>query len=108
MSNRYSKIKELRNINPYTGTLGTLYRDTTYYPPIPDSEDDIWIITDFNDRYDLLANRFYGDITLWWIIPAANPNEINFDSLHPGAGKQLRVPTNLNEILINYTKFNDI
>ena len=47
--NRYSSIKELRNINPYAGTLGAWYRDTTYYPPIPESEDDIWIITDFND-----------------------------------------------------------
>tara|TARA_Y100001963_G_scaffold156896_1_gene251631 strand:- start:253 stop:576 length:324 start_codon:yes stop_codon:yes gene_type:complete len=106
--NRYSSIKELRNINPTVGTLGCLYRDTTYYPEIPFSEDDIYVITDFTDRYDTLAERFYGDITLWWIIPAANPSVINFDSLLPGPGTQLRIPTNLNDVLMNYKKFNDI
>ena len=88
--------------------MGTLYRDTTYYPEIPQSEDDIWVITDFTDRYDLLAYRFYEDTTLWWIIPAANPYNVAFDSFFPGPGKQIRIPTNINQILMDYKTFNDI
>ena len=106
--NRYSRIKELRYINPCVGTIGDLYRDTTYYPEIPHSEDDVWVITDFTDRYDRLANQFYGDITLWWIIPQANPDVIGFDSMLPGPGKQIRIPTNINDVLTNYNQFNEI
>ena len=39
------------------------------------------LLLDFGDRLDLLANQFYGDVTLYWIISTANPNYINFGSL---------------------------
>lgn len=35
-------------------------------------DDDIYIITQESDRLDLLANEFYNDSRLWWIIAQAN------------------------------------
>ena len=74
---RYATIKTLRNTNENVGTLGTVYYRNTKYPEIPLSENDIYVLTDFGDRLDLLANQFYNDVTLYWIIAAANPNEQN-------------------------------
>ena len=72
--NRYQKIKKIRNENQFVGTIGDQYYRTNYYPEIPPLETDIYVETEFGDRLDLLANRFYGDVTLYWIIATANPN----------------------------------
>ena len=48
-----------------------VYR-TTYYPPIPISDDDKFIRVKDGDRLDTLAHRFYKDVTLWWILAKAN------------------------------------
>ena len=79
--NRYQGIRELRNINPIAGPLGTLYYKNVRYPEVPESPNDIWVITEWGDRLDILANTFYQDVTLYWIISIANPNYIKFDSL---------------------------
>ena len=106
--NRYSSITLLRNENPNVGTLGTQYYKTTIYPEIPLSENDIYVITDFGDRLDLLAYQFYQDVTLYWIISAANPNSIQFGSIFIPQGTQLRIPTNINEIINSYKNLNNI
>lgn len=106
--NRYTNIEKLRNTNENVGTLGTQYYRTNFYPEIPESENDIWVITDFGDRLDLLANQFYGDVTLYWVIAAANPNKINFGSLFINEGTQLRIPTNVGDIIFSYNKLNTI
>lgn len=36
------------------------------------------------DRVDLLAHRYYGDPTLWWIIARANPEIMDWHVLPPG------------------------
>ena len=43
------------------------------------------------DRYDLLANIYYEDSTLWWVISKANYS-LSQDSLIPPVGAQLRIP----------------
>jgi hypothetical protein len=106
--NRYSSITLLRNENPNVGTLGTQYYKTTFYPEIPLSENDIYVITDFGDRLVLLAYQFYQDVTLYWIISAANPNSIQFGSIFIPQGTQLRIPTNINEIINSYNNLNNI
>ena len=105
---RYSKIKTLRNTNENVGTMGTLYHRNNTYPEIPELENDIWVITDFGDRLDLLANQFYNDVTLYWIIAAANPNKINFGSLFINEGTQLRIPINTSNIIDSYNRLNTV
>lgn len=60
-------------------------------PTIPRANDDIYVICTFGDRLDLLASKYYGDSTLWWIISAANP-ELRKDSLYLEPGLQVRIP----------------
>jgi phage tail protein X len=81
------------------------YRSSTRYPDIPLSENDMFIYTMRGDRLDNLAYQFYGDPTLWWIIQIANPDLPN-DSLYPTLGFQLRIPSNVNQILSNFEKLN--
>ena len=104
--NRYQGIRELRNINPIAGPLGTLYYRDVKYPEVSESPNDIWVITEWGDRLDILANQFYQDVTLYWIIAIANPNYIKFDSLFIKEGIQIRIPTDTSEILRSYNRLN--
>jgi hypothetical protein len=105
---RYATIKTLRNTNENVGTLGTVYYRNAKYPEIPLSENDIYVLTDFGDRLDLLANQFYNDVTLYWIIAAANPNEVSFGSLFVDEGTQLRIPVNISSIIDSYIELNSL
>lgn len=105
---RYTDIQKLKNTNENVGTLGTQYYKPNFYPEIPERADDIWVITDFGDRLDLLANQFYQDVTLYWIIAAANPNKISFGSLFINEGTQLRIPIDVNSIIGSYNRLNAI
>lgn len=104
--NRYNNIKKLRNQNEFVGTLGTQYYGFIQYPEIPINENDIWVETEFGDRLDLLANRFYGDVTLYWIISSANPDKINMGSLTLPIGSQIRIPTDITNIIDDYNLIN--
>ena len=76
-----------------------------FYPNIPLSESDVYVITTVRDRLDTLAFSYYRDSTLWWIISAAN-NNITKGALYPEPGTQLRIPTDLNYVLNLYEQFN--
>ena len=104
--NRYETIQEIRNENPYVGTLGDKYYDTVSYPEVGASEKDIYVETEFGDRLDLLANQFYGDVTLYWIISIANPNVMSLGSISPPPGTQLRIPVNISGIIDSYNRLN--
>ena len=97
--NRYQDIKKIKNSEGIT-----YYRDNKY-PIIPLSLNDIWVITTAEDRYDRLAQQYYNDYTLWWIISIANDN-LPQNSLYPPEGTQIRIPTNVSEIISNYNKLN--
>jgi hypothetical protein len=98
MANRY------RDIARATTEEGVEYTVNPIYPEIPLSEDDFYIITSEGDRYDVLAQQFYSDYTLWWIIASANNTERG--SLVTQPGVQLRIPTNKDKILQAYNQFN--
>tara|TARA_B100000780_G_C20711042_1_gene282643 strand:+ start:123 stop:443 length:321 start_codon:yes stop_codon:yes gene_type:complete len=104
--NRYANIERLRNTNEFVGTLGTEYYNSVQYPEVPTNENDIWVETEFGDRLDLLANRFYQDVTLYWIISIANPNIIDMGSLFIKEGSQIRIPINIQEIVDSYNILN--
>ena len=105
--NRYSNIEILKNTSYGANiTVGTQYYVTTRYPEIPLHESDIYVITDFGDRLDLLSNQFYQDVTLYWIIAIANPNKLSLESINIPTGTQLRIPTDILGILTSYNVLN--
>ena len=84
---------------------GKQYWKRKFYPNIPVSETDDYVITNVGDRLDSLAYSYYRDSTLWWVIAIAN-NNVTKGSLFPEPGTQLRIPTNLNSVLSLYRKSN--
>ena len=77
--------------------------DTTLYPKVEQQEDDTIIVSKSGDRLDLLAYKYYGDVTLWWVI--AQANQIGKGTLNVLAGTTLRIPQSLEKI---YTKLDII
>ena len=98
-------------MNRYTNSTidqtqqGQPYFKQRFYPNIPLSENDVYVITTVGDRLDSLAYSYYNDSTLWWIIAAANNNATK-GALYPTPGTQLRIPTNLNAVLSLFNQFN--
>ena len=100
MKNRLSNISiERKNQVRY-------YRGIKY-PNIDLSINDIYIITTSGDRLDLLANKFYNDVRLWWIIATANRDILRKDSYGLKPGLELRVPTNTTKILKDFENLNN-
>ncbi len=62
------------------------------YPEIPLSVNDIYATTLVGDRLDLIADQFYRNVDLWWIIATANPDVIRRDSFNLMPGLQIRIP----------------
>ena len=78
------------------------------YPNIPLSVNDIYAVTVEGDRLDLIANQFYNDVDLWWIITTANPDIIRRDSLNLKPGLQIRIPdpNRVSNILRSFEQLN--
>jgi len=78
------------------------------YPEITRGNEDIYVYTTKGDRYDLLAQTYYYDYTLWWIISRANLNLSDADSLYPPIGEQIRIPApnRIANILSRYAVLN--
>ncbi len=77
------------------------------YPEITRDFADIYVYASLGDRYDLIANSYYNDTELWWIILRANPNQ-PADSLYPNPGDQIRIPApfRIPNILAQYDSLN--
>ena len=69
---------------------------STLYPKIELGDDDIYIITNIGDRLDLLADKYYQDVELWWVI--AQANAVGKGSLNITPGTNLRIPQDLEPI----------
>jgi len=84
---RYSIAPTLRT------DTGKRYYSSTLPPTVSKESTDIYIITTYGDRLDLIAYDYYGDATKWWIIASANPNVFEFNgSLAVPPGLQFRIP----------------
>ena len=68
---------------------GKLFRTSIVHNKIPETNEDVWVITQYGDRLDSLAHRFYGNPTMWWVIAKAN----NIFTLKVTEGTSLRIPT---------------
>jgi hypothetical protein len=97
MANRYNTSKILRDEN------GTRYLNRVEYPSIPIRDDDIFIRGVFGETFMNIANRFYQDKDLWWIISRANNQG---DSIYTVPGKEYRIPQNINLILQELEQLN--
>ena len=64
---------------------------TTIYQKVPESNTDLFIITQEGDRLDLLAHQIYGNSNLWWYI--AQTNHLNSMNIEPGTS--LRISTSI-------------
>lgn len=101
--NRYREIPILKNKEVNNGSR---YYATTRYPEIPLSPNDIYVITAEGDSLDALAQQFYKDKSLWWILSIAN-TDLSQNSLFVPVGSQLRIPTNIQNILSAYDRINN-
>lgn len=97
--NRYNNIPILKTPE------GKRYYTNVKYPEIPYNNNDFYVIAQENDRFDLLANQYYKDATLWWIISSANP-QFKPNSLYPTPGHQVRIPANVSDIISNFEFLN--
>ena len=82
-----------------------MYKDIKY-PNIPLNDSDVYILCNSTDRYDKLAQTYYGDSSLWWIISIAN-NASSQDSLFPPLDVYIRIPQNYVDIISAFNKLND-
>ena len=69
------------------------YYQTTVYRKVEEKNTDGYFIAQQGDRCDNLANRFYGDTSLWWFIAKVN----NLKTNNIPAGTSLRIPTNIED-----------
>lgn len=80
-----------------------IYR-STFYPKISVKPTDIYITTNETMFLDALAQNYYGDKTLWWIIYRANG--LTGGSTSVPIGIQLRIPMDTTSIIEEFKKIN--
>jgi len=97
--NRYQDI-------PQTKIDGKVVYKTSRYPEIPLSPDDIYVYTVQGDRFDILAQQFYQDSSLWWIISIANASILNQSSLVIPGGIQIRIPASYIDVIRSFNSIN--
>ena len=77
---------------------------TTYYPNIPISDSDTFILAKEGSRLDSLANEYYGDTKLWWVL--AKSNGIR-GKIALKAGELIRIPGNITKIIDDFEAINE-
>ena len=96
------------NRNDFCETLrtkfGKRYYSTISYPTLPLSSNDTYILTESGDTLTDIANKFWNDVNLWWVIAVMNPH-VPKDSLHLETNLQLRIP-DLEEFMTEFKKIN--
>lgn len=85
---------------------GVRYQGTIKYPDVPLSFDDIYVYATQGDRFDILAQQYYKDSSLWWIISSAN-GTLKQDSYFIPEGTQIRIPQNVTEVLSEFKRLNE-
>ena len=76
---------------------------TTLYPEMPIENSDQFIYTKEGDRLDKLADKYYGDHTLWWILAKANGIRGKI-ALEPS--ELIRIPGNSTQIIQKFKNLN--
>ena len=105
--NRYQNI-------PKTKIDGNLVYQTSRYPEVQLSVNDIYVYTTQGDRFDILAQQYYQNSSLWWVISIANTGNAGAgtlvslpqNSLIIPEGIQIRIPSNYANIIRNFNAIN--
>lgn len=98
-------MNKYANLPIFQTSTGIRYRAGARYPFIPYKNSDFYLISQKGDRYDLYANEYYNDPSLWWIIITANPR-FKTDSIYPPQGEQIRIPIEISDIITEYNIIN--
>lgn len=98
-------MSRYRDIDVYQ-KKGKRFIGTTKYPNVSLSLDDIYVYSTQGDRFDILAQQYYKDSSLWWVISSAN-SELKQDSYFIPEGTQIRIPQNISETLAEFEQLND-
>lgn len=88
--NRYRQFPIIQDPTPRRGTV--------VYPDIPTHPEDTYVIATLGDRFDILAQAYYQDSSLWWVVASANP-DIARSSINITPGVQIRIPFSKARIL---------
>ena len=105
--NRYQNI-------PKTKINGNLVYQTSRYPEVPLSPNDIYVYTTQGDRFDVLAQQYYKNSSLWWVISIANTGNAGADTLTSlpqntlviPQGIQIRIPANYANVITDFNTIN--
>lgn len=107
--NRYQNI-------PKEKIDGNIVYRTSRYPEVPVTSDDIYVYTTQGDRFDILAQNYYKNSSLWWVISIANtntagtdlPSDLPQNSLVIPEGIQIRIPATYAGIISDFNVINNI
>ena len=88
---RYEDTEQTKN------KFGKRVYKTTMYPHIKKRDSDLYITSKYGDRLDVLSNKYYNSADLCWII--AQANHIGKGTLVIEPGIQLRIPTDISDVM---------
>lgn len=77
---------------------------TIKFPKIQISDADTIIVSKDSDRLDILAQKFYGNQKLYWIIALAN--DLGKGTVEIPPGTTLRIPSNFIQIVSEFSSLN--
>jgi phage tail protein X len=97
--NRYQNI-------PKTKINKKLVYQTSRYPEVLLSPNDIYVYTTQGDRFDILAQQYYSDSSLWWVISIANTDKVNQSTIVIPEGLQIRIPSTYANIIQDFNIIN--
>ena len=91
------------NTNKAKDNNNKLYYSPSFVSNIPLKDSDIFVPVSEGARFDMLAQKYYGDSNLWWII--AKANGYSHES-RPKPGDRIRIPRNISVILDEFKRIN--
>ena len=96
-------MKRYNNTTQKVDKSGIRAYQTTYYPEIKISDSDVFVLPKEGERLDSLAYKYYGDVSLWWIIAKANGIK---GVAVPPLDEPIRIPGNVTNIIENFNDLN--
>lgn len=88
----------------FTTVDGVEFFDILQLPSITEQTDDTTYEWKSNDHIDIVANRFYGDSMLWWVIAVANNIELVPIQLNEGQLLRIPAPRYVSQVLLPLAK----
>ena len=94
----------------YRNTKVKVYKDgnrvfgLTFYPKIPIKDSDKFVAISRGQRLDTLADQYYGDTSLWWIISKAN--NLSGSEIQLDPSKTYRIPLEIDTVLTEFNELN--